>query len=291
MSDYINKGLLPFRYTRAGAIPVNTIIFDWDTEGLDYPSLALHLTSLGTTGVITPEFSSNEVDWSSGWVEPIILANPASVSINAVGMYLIPRLARFIRLRLSTATTGGNTVLSVTESYSDLRAGTPTAALAVAGPAAHDAAVSGNPVRLAGRAINANYTAVANGDVADLVTTLVGALVEKPYSIPEADWQFAVAAGGIVNTTDVVAAAARAAGIRNYVTAIQLRNTNAVATEFVIKDGAAIIWRTQLPANMAGSMDVVFPTPLRGAAATAINLQCITTGAAVYANVQGYQAP
>lgn len=289
MSDYIQQGLLPFRYNRAGVIPVNTIIFDWDTAGLNCPILALHLTSLGATGVLTPEFSSNDVDWSAGWVEPINLANPASASVNAAGLYLIPRLSRFIRLRVSTATTGGTTTLSVTESYSAFRSGTSPSALT--GPAAHDAVISGNPLRLAGRAINANYAAVANGDVADLVTTLVGALVQKPFSIPEADWQFASAAGGIVNTTDVVAAAARAAGIRNYVTAIQLRNANAVATEFVIKDGSTVIWRTQLPANMTGSMEVEFPTPVRGAAATAINLQCVTTGAAVYANVQGYQAP
>jgi len=183
--------------------------------------------------------------------------------------------------------------LSVTKCFADFRSATltaPPAGSTTVGQAAHDAGIAGNPVRIGGRALTANYTAVATGDTADFATTLNGAQITKPFSIPDADWQYAAAAGGIVNTTDVVARSAGAAGIRNYVTGIQVRNTNAVATEFVIKEGATVIWRTQLPASMTASQDVVFATPLRGAAATAINVACITTGAAVYANLQGYQA-
>jgi len=88
-----------------------------------------------------------------------------------------------------------------------------------------------------------------NGSTA---ATLIGALGNKPFSIPEADWQYAGAAGGITGTTDVVLRAATAAGIRNYVTSIDLRNAHAtVATEVVIKDGATVIWRQLLPAAMA----------------------------------------
>ncbi|MCA3247050.1 MAG: hypothetical protein ING29_11315 [Azospirillum sp.] len=160
------------------------------------------------------------------------------------------------------------------------------------GQAAHDAAITGNPVRIAGRALTANYAAVATGDVADLVTTLVGALIQKPYAIPESDWSYAAAAGGIVNTTDVPVRAAAAAGIRNYVTAATFSNASAtVATEVVIKDGAStVLWRESLPA-LTRSYSVVFPTPLRGTAATAVNVACITTGAQVYVNMQGYIAP
>jgi hypothetical protein len=146
-------------------------------------------------------------------------------------------------------------------------------------------------VRIGARAITANYAAVATGDVADLVCTLTGAQITKDFSIPELDWQYAALTGGIVNTADVAVRVAQATGIRNYVTALQVRNTSAVATEFVIKEGATAIWRTQLPAAMTDSQCIVFPTPLKGATATAINVACITTGAAVYANLQGYSAP
>lgn len=299
MSNYIAENQLPFKYTRAGVIPINTVIFDLDTREIESAGVALHVTSLGSAGQLAVEFSCDETTWATGWLEPASLVAAQVAVITAAGLYIVPKLARFVRLRVSTATTGGTTTIAMTMSYADFRSATPTAAatavsgtgIGVVGAAAHDAAISGNPERIAGRAVTANYTAVANGDTADIITTLVGAIVAKPYSIPELDWQYAAAAGGIINTTDVAAKAAAAAGIRNYVTSIQVRNTNAVATEFVIKDGATVIWRTQLPASMAYAQTVTFPTPLKGTAATAINIACITTGAAVYANLQGYSAP
>lgn len=114
--------------------------------------------------------------------------------------------------------------------------------------------------------------------------------VVKPFQVATADWGYAAAAGGIINTADVVAKAA-VAPYRNYITGIQVRNANAVATEFVIKDGATVIWRTQLPANMAYSVDHSFLTPLRGTPGTAVNVACLTTASQVYANLQGYTAP
>lgn len=291
MSNPLPDNRLPFKYTQAGVIAINTVIFDFDTQDIEAPGFALQVPSLGTTGQLTVEFSSNETNWDTGWCEPSALGNPQTSVITAAGLYNVPKLARFMRLRVSTATTGGTTTVALTKSFADFRSATSTANTPVVGAAAHDAVISGNPERIAGRAVTANYTAVANGDVADIITTLVGAVIEKPFSIPEADWQYAALAGGIINTTDVVVKAAAAAGIRNYVTAIQVRNTNAVATEFVIKDGATVIWRTQLPASMTDSQTVTFITPLKGTAATAVNVACITTGAAVYANLQGYSAP
>jgi hypothetical protein len=157
--------------------------------------------------------------------------------------------------------------------------------------AAHDGAVNGNPIRIGARAVTANYTGVQNGDAADLISTVVGAIIQKPYGIPEQDWTFSLATPKI-DTTDSVLKAAGAAGIKNYLTGLQVINTHAtVATEFVVKDGATVIFRTWLPANMQGDSDYVFTIPLRSTAAAALNCACITTGANVYVNAQGYQAP
>ena len=114
-----------------------------------------------------------------------------------------------------------------------------------------------------------------------------GNFITKPYASEGADWQYAAASGGITDTTDVAVRAASTSE-RGYVTGIQLRNANAVATEFVIKDGATVIWRTSLPASMTAPVVVSFATPLRGSVNTALNVACITTAAQVYANVQGY---
>ena len=158
------------------------------------------------------------------------------------------------------------------------------------GQSAHDALITGNPVRIAGRALNGAYTTLSSGDTADLMTTLQGVLTVRQYTIPELEWSYASAAGGVVNTTDVAIAAAAGAGLRRYITSMTLSNNSATATEVVLKDGATIIWRGHLPAN-APMSEVLFSNPLKTTANAALNFACITTAAAVYVNAQGHTAP
>lgn len=161
----------------------------------------------------------------------------------------------------------------------------------VAGAAAHDAAGTGNPVKIGAKAINVAPSPVsATGDISDLYTTMVGALIQKPYAIPEADWSYS-GASAITTAVSVALKAAGAAGMRNYATGMQIQNTGATATEVQVLDGATVIWRGFLPANMLAIADINFMTPLRGTAATAMNFNVVTAGANVYVNAQGYQAP
>jgi hypothetical protein len=160
---------------------------------------------------------------------------------------------------------------------------------AVVGNVAHDSPISGAPIRIGGRALTANYTGVASGDVADFVTTVVGAQITKPFSIPELDWQNVLSP--ISTAVDTALKIAGAAGIRNYVTALQLINVGATATEVQLKDGATVIWRTFLPAGMTIPISFNFPTPLKGTAATVVNFTTVTAGCSVYVSGQGYMAP
>lgn len=167
--------------------------------------------------------------------------------------------------------------------------GTPT----VVGSTAHDGVGSAvNPVKIGGTAVNVNPAVVSTtGDITNLIATMLGVQITKPYSIPEAEFSFSCSAA-IVNTTDVVIKAAGAAGIRNYITSFQIHNTHAtVATEVVLKDGTTVIWRGYAPANMPKPITITLNNPLKGTAAVALNFACITTGANVYVNAQGYQAP
>lgn len=170
--------------------------------------------------------------------------------------------------------------------------GTVTASGTV-GPAAHDAAVSGNPLRIAGRARSTAYTTVADNDTADFIATLQGIQIVRPFQIPELDWSYAAAAGGIINTSDVVIKAAAAAGLRNYLTGILVQNASAtIATEVVVKDGATVIWRCYVGTGtlLNSVVGITFPTPLKSTAATALNVACITTASQVYVSAQGYVA-
>jgi hypothetical protein len=168
---------------------------------------------------------------------------------------------------------------------------TPIGQVTAIGPVAHDGARGTSaPVITAGRGISAAYTTVATGDVADFITTLQGVQIVRPWQIPELEWSYAAAAGGVINTTDVVLAAAAGAGLRRYLNSMQLSNNSATATEVVVKDGATVIWRGHLPAN-AINFNVHFDNPIKTSANAALNFACITTGAAVYVNAQGYTAP
>lgn len=216
------------------------------------------------------------------------------------GMYTFNTYAaKFAKIYVSAYTSGSPTIVAYTSdeptgigAHQNVNLSSSAATVTVAGAEAHDAVPTANPVRVAGRARNFNPTAVsATGDVADIMVDMIGRQVTLPYAIPESTWQYAAASGGITNTTDVAAKAAAAAGVRNYITNISLKNANAVATEFVVKDGATVIYRTHLPASMSAPEIVRFPVPLRGTAATAVNVACITTGAQVYCNIQGYIAP
>lgn len=101
------------------------------------------------------------------------------------------------------------------------------------GPAAHDAPISGSPTRTAGRAITANYTAVASGDVADYVTTLNGAQITKLYSIPEAEFS---TSDTITNSTTAVQVKAALASNKAYVTGVTLAHgSHTNAGDFLIR--------------------------------------------------------
>ncbi|MCA3509226.1 MAG: hypothetical protein IOC80_00140 [Rhodobacter sp.] len=158
-------------------------------------------------------------------------------------------------------------------------------AVAAAGPAAHDAAISGNPVRVAGRAMTANYTPVASGDVADALVTTVGALIEKPYCIPEQEWGASLA---LTTTTATQIQAAAAAGLKRHMTSLWAINTGAAVVDLIILDGATERHRYPLPVNVP--VAVVFPTGIVLTAATALNANLSAAGT-VHLNAHGYTAP
>ena len=166
----------------------------------------------------------------------------------------------------------------------------PSSIAPVGGTVAHDAVISGNPVRIGARAVTADYTAVATGDAADLKATTVGALVVQPYNIPELSWQYATAiASPITGTTATAMKAAAAAGIRNYLTSFTAYNNSATASIITIQDGSTVIYTDYLPAN--GVIRKEFPVPLRGTAATALNVVLNTNATSTFVSANGFTAP
>lgn len=119
-------------------------------------------------------------------------------------------------------------------------------------------------------------------------------MISEPYAVTGNRWQYAAAASGISNTTTAVTFKAAHATLRNYITAIQIESDAlGAATELAIRDGAGgtVIWRTKIgTGGITGGISIVFPTPLKGSAATLLEVVTLTASVtgAVYFNAQGY---
>lgn len=163
-----------------------------------------------------------------------------------------------------------------------------TPSINIQGAQANQSTTVPQPLLVSGLASSSNPGTGTTGRQQQLLSTLIGALVSKPYSIPEADWRYT---GTLTTNVAVAVRAAGAAGIKNYVTGLQVQNTNATATTFLLQDGGTTIFQVSLPASMTTPISFTFNTPLGGTAATAMNANCGTTGANVITNVQGYFAP
>ena len=131
------------------------------------------------------------------------------------------------------------------------------------------------------------YGQTASGVIVPILVGDGGNLIAEPDAHP---WSYVAISGGTVDTVDVTLAPAAGIGNCNYLSGLQLLNKHAtVATEVVIKDGAAnVIWRINAPAAMTVPMAIVFPNPIQVTPNTALKAACVTTGAAVYLNAQGF---
>ncbi len=96
-------------FTQAGVIPINTILVTLDL--LAYGGVAIQCTSMGTTGVVSPEWSVNGTNWVAASINS--QAGALVTTFNAAGLWNTVRQARYLRLRLSTATTAGTTTLEI----------------------------------------------------------------------------------------------------------------------------------------------------------------------------------
>jgi hypothetical protein len=162
--------------------------------------------------------------------------------------------------------------------------------VAMSGDVAHDAADSGNPIKVGARARSSEIAAVANNDRSDLITDLVGKLITLPYSNPENFVSGATSA--MTGTTSTSLIAAPASGLRNYITQITVSNSHAtVGTDVVIQDGSGGTVLYTIPAAAVyGGAAITFPTPLRQpTTATALYVANVTTGASVKVSASGYK--
>jgi len=176
----------------------------------------------------------------------------------------------------------------------DLNAGDATATTrrVVLAAVAHDAVDTGNPVKIGARAISSVLagTLVASGDRTDLEADLDGSLiVRNETSLADLKSDRVADTGG--TSTAFTNLNAGGAGVRNYVTCINIYNSSTTNGFVDIRDGTggSVIWT--LPAPAQSGCIVPFPKPLRQPTAnTALAYDVSAAISTVYISVAGFQS-
>lgn len=147
-----------FSFSQAGVIAINTDLLVLDCRQL--AAVNIQCTSMGTTGVVTPQWSN---DPAFSVIVGATVTTPAgadATTFNAAGIWSTPVVARYLRLRLTTATTAGTTTLAVNGSSFPVQ--TRLATQPVSGTVAVLAVIAGTGATNLGKAEDA---AAASGDV------------------------------------------------------------------------------------------------------------------------------
>lgn len=162
----------------------------------------------------------------------------------------------------------------------------------VSGDVAHDSADAGEPVKIGGKGLSADPTAVATADRVNALFDLLGKQVVLPYAIPESAVSGAITTA-MTGTTSTSLVAAPGSGLRNYITTIIVSNAHAtVGTDVIIQDGSGGTTLLTIPAAAVyGGAVITLPTPLRQPTTnTAIYCANVTTGASTKVSAVGFKA-
>lgn len=214
------------------------------------------ITTAFTSGpiLVTPVLmAGGGVSSSSGGGGAVTIADGADVALGAT---------------TDTAAASGNvdaTLLAVEKAI--LNAAIDTTPVAVDGGTAADAALTLPPVTIGGLAKSANPTAVSDGDVVNERYDLTGRAVIVPHQARALQSDTAITITASTAAADLLAAGA--AGVFNDILSVTLINTSATGTvvQILNADGATVRWTGYCPpTDMRG---IVFPVPLKNAAAAA----------------------
>jgi hypothetical protein len=184
-------------YNQSGVIAINTILLNVDC--LNFNSVSVQCISMGTTGVVTPEWSNDNTNWVAATMFNQI--NASATTFNGVVILNSVVYGRYFRLRLSTATTTGTTNIVVYRNAKDFSAslatqpisGTVTATVANATIAAGVNAIGDVGVQYRANATGAasrNSLISAASTNATIVKNAAGRLLGYQISNTNAAWRY-----------------------------------------------------------------------------------------------------
>lgn len=157
----------------------------------------------------------------------------------------------------------------------------------IVGNIAHDTADSGKPVKIGFKAETAlsGVTLVADGDRVDGIAGVDGVQIVREHCNLED-----IVTGTLTNTdgasTSLIASSG--AGVKTYLTMLDLYNSSATGVVVELKDGTTVKKTFYVPAT--GGLIRKFEPPLAGTAATAWNIDAAGATTTLYANAEGFKS-
>jgi len=267
---------------KGGSLAATVLTLDYDTTSMaDADALQIFIED-GIQLV-----SESTFDTKVGSLTETAPANDtASSGLNGRLQRIAQRITSLIALlpaALGQSTMANSFRVAIASDQSVLPAG---------GNVAHDAADSGNPVKIGAKAKSslAGITLVAADDRTDSFADIDGISLSKPYST-NAD--IIAGTGSSANTSDtaVTGLAGGAANVFAYITSIQVVNTSASNALITFKNGndGAVLAYTIAPA--AGGSNLVFPTPLKVTSAnTTLHFSSNVSASTIYVSAQGFKS-
>ena len=161
----------------------------------------------------------------------------------------------------------------------------------VIGTVAHDAADSGAPIKVGGRARTSDVTAVASDDRVDAIFDKIGRMLVLPYSLLENLISGAITTS-MTGTTSTSLISAPGAGLYNYITQVTVSNAHATqGTDVALQDGnGGTTFYTIPAAAVYGGAAITFNPPLKQPTSnTALYCANITTGASTKVSASGFK--
>jgi len=267
------------------------------TSMLNYESITVQVTNAGTSCTITYETSDDNTTWISigGLSFTNTGASALATTSSAVGGIHFPRKGLYFRARVSAYGSGTVTAIGTLSKAPAVQQGL----MYIGGGASPEGGGAGtSPVTIGLECRTSSKASVSNGTLVRPIATVDGRQIVRLDSIPENEWSYVAASGGITNTTTAVTiTGGGGSGVRNYITSLQVSSdTLGTATEVVIRDGigGTALWRAKIgTAGTVGIQGIRFHPPLRGSSNSLVEAACVTaTGTgSIYLSVQGYKAP
>ena len=278
-----------------GDVDVTSVPAPLNVSGGGLEATALRVTiASDSTGLLSVDDNASSLTIDNAQLSVVGSGTEAAalrvtIATDSTGLISVDDNAGSLTVDVGTALPAGTNAIGKLAANSGVDIGDVdvTSALITGSTVAHDAADSGNPLKIGGRADTTFQAAAADGDRVDAAFDVYGVQITR-NDHPNR-WSYHENSSSALTDTSVQAAPG--VGLSIYITDISVSTGAATALNFFLEEGATTVFGPiYLEATAGRSWAAQFKTPKKITANTAVT---ITTSAAILhsVDIQGFIAP